>query len=64
MNEFMRSYYHRVVNAEQELMSVLGLVERRFGHMREESQEYADFLNMLDLKRRHLFESYQRAQRG
>jgi hypothetical protein len=34
MNEVMRSYYHRVVNAEQELLSVIELVERKFGHLR------------------------------
>jgi hypothetical protein len=52
VNDFMREYWHRVINAEQELLSVIGLVQRRFGHLRTESEEYANFLDMLDRKRK------------
>jgi hypothetical protein len=38
VNDFMREYWHRVINAEQELLSVIGLVQRRFGHLRTESE--------------------------
>jgi hypothetical protein len=64
MNEVIRSYYHRVVKAEQELLSVIELVERKFGHLRQDSAEYEDFLNLLSLKRSHILESAKHAERG
>jgi hypothetical protein len=64
MNDYLRSYYHRVVNAEQELLSVIELVNRKFGHLAGDSDEYADFFNLLSLKRAHIVDTAKRAQRG
>jgi hypothetical protein len=50
VNEVMREYWHRVINAEP--------------HLRTESEEYANVLDMLDRKRSHLLESYKLANRS
>jgi hypothetical protein len=63
-HQFLRDYYQRVLSAEQELLSVIGMVERRFGHLRTASDDYAKFLDMLDRKRSDLLESHKLANRS